>query len=464
MFKNLKVDEDKLREHIISRQNGSVKEGLREIYQNAQDSGANLIKIQIHSDSISVYDDGAGMDSSTIDDFFSVLGASNKKTEDVGEFGIGISQIINFGICVWLTRQYAVVIDLKRRGPKYAVFKRDQYVDGTRFICSFYQKWRPYKIEKYLKKNILPTCDVVINNLDFHPRKEMLHETRYYEAFKGRSESSIYLLGIRIQTFESNFTFSVNVKDPERCPQVNFARNELMESDPRTEMLMDYIAERENSLTASKTYFTIDECKTIMNKVIDGATSLTDVMHKKIIPTAGDDFITPAELPAEVLIGQMGIQADDCIKQGHTVVLDKVRGQFEEFARITGVTDISDKSISDISRRGYVKNASPEGVEKLFSIAKNINRLFESERRIHIGESDIYEAWTDGKYRIWLDKPTLQSLAGSENAKTMWIYRTLCHEYAHSKDTRRGDTHGMWFADRFQKNIDSTWDEIITFL
>ena len=101
----------------------------REFYQNSVDAGASLIEVNFNSGarSITVKDDGCGMDYYTIKNKLLVLGGSKKRDGDVGAFGVA-KEVLYFSWERYEIRTQNLIVTGK--GAEYTIRKVDDWYDG----------------------------------------------------------------------------------------------------------------------------------------------------------------------------------------------------------------------------------------------------------------------------------------------------------------------------------------------
>jgi hypothetical protein len=153
------INKEKAIKTIVKFQNGRyITPAIRELIQNGIDAGATFISVSIHRDYIEIRDNGRGMTKEEILEKFRVLFETEKNNEDIGQFGIGRTQIMNFGKCIWLTKNYSMYVNLK----EFVGFKlneRKQLYNGTRVICVLkdpIDAWDVRYVSSQVKSLVLP--------------------------------------------------------------------------------------------------------------------------------------------------------------------------------------------------------------------------------------------------------------------------------------------------------------------
>src|SRR5690606_17939145 len=100
---------------VIHRQAGTIGKGILEGVMNSVDAGATRCDIILDREHFSIEDDGKGFASDQeIEDFFETFGTPHEEGDaKYGRFRMGRGQMMAFGMNVWHTNNYKMVVDLK---------------------------------------------------------------------------------------------------------------------------------------------------------------------------------------------------------------------------------------------------------------------------------------------------------------------------------------------------------------
>lgn len=473
MSKNLLKD-------VISKQTGSLTKAIKELVQNSRDAKATIIKIDITEESVIVEDNGRGMTPKDIETYFRVFGETAKRdNEEVdGQFGMGRGQIMNFGVCVWRTQKSKINVDIKKF-LGYELKQLKTNIKGCKVICTFREKmdwWERSRAKNDIKMDLLPSKNIkiVINNKKLEPEIEMLEQfcNDKFDVFIHSTVSKrIYCRGLSVNTFHSNFKYCINVKVK---AELNFARNEFLETDPMYPEIRAKRNEVEELMTITKDNFDNREARQTLIFVKDGRVSLDSVIDKPIVRTATDKKLTIKQLIGkEVMFGECDIWSDDCMNRGHIVLHSDNEHLINILIRKLNLDiNISDKKPKDVAKRGYHREFPEEKLKKnkiYGKIPVDMNNYIfkplgeDFERSVSLGESDIHIGWTDGSTYIYVDRKQIENSRNKEEI-CMKVWQIICHEYAHDKNTEKKDYHSAEFYENYHEITRSTIKRIAEYI
>ena len=441
------INKERAIKTIVKFQNGkNISPAIRELIQNSIDAGATHVDVLIRKKYSMVSDNGRGMSKDEIINTFRVLFETDKNDDSIGVFGIGRTQIMNFGKSVWITKNHSIYVDIEN----YLGFKlneRKQMFNGTKMICVYnkpLELWDIYSLERGIKKLALPfgvSIEVNGDKLDYNSYiVNSIFTDKNFTVFKSpQTESYIYNMGIMIKRFASNFDYCINSN---RKMEVNFARNELLETDPIVQDLYAKIREVETLMVKDKETFDLYDCKKIMSLISVDKIDFNKMVNKYIIPGIKRRYSFNELVGFEVFFGDDDVWSRDCCNQGMIVLNKEIEEHMKIVLKKTGY-DIrtNPKSPSEISTRGYHKDFEVENIRrnKFYGyIPHEMNdRIFDKLQedmgddkiKIHIGNSDISVIWgEDGN--IHIDKLIIEQVTSYQQA-VIEIWQIMCMAYAH---------------------------------
>jgi len=474
------IDKKNLLKDVISKQTGSLNKAIKELFQNSFDSGATEIKLSINTKGLRFTDNGKGMSFDEINKYFRVFGATLKRDDGTktGAFGMGRGQIFNFGKVLWRTQNYAMIIDINK-SLDYLLLETNKFVKGTDIVISFYKElysWKIGGIYYDVKKDILPPKNININieNSIYKPsikEFEDFSNDDYLVFTSSNHINRIYNGGLSVKYIKhSNYNYSVM---PYKKLELNFARNELIENAESTRKLNKFIDNIEELMASQKGIFDYNEAVNILKLLGDKRIRISTVYNKRIIPLSNGKLISFKELIEKpnmgVVFGKKNIWSDDCLRNDYKVISYDIQFLFKRIKTLFDLNiDFLDKDTREISRRGFYKDAELHSLTRnkmYFYIAVELNEyifsrlmmeLCEEVREIHLGLSDVANAWTNPyKHTIHINKSYIQNFQTKEEA-IICLWKTLCHEYAHDSKNTEQDYHSQNFYEQFEDNITKT--------
>jgi len=464
------IDKKNLLRDVISKQTGSLGKAIKELFQNSFDAGATEIKVKINENSLVFTDNGCGMNADEIYKYFRVFGATQKRGDDkkTGTFGMGRGQIFNFGITLWETQNHKMVVDI-RDSLDYNFEETETHIKGTTISITFYKpiySWHVSDAIYHIKEDVLPPKGVKIylNKELYEPTIEKYEDfsnDKYLVFTSSEHRSRIYNGGLAVKFIKhTNYKYSIQ---PYEKLELNFARNELIENTESTKELNYFIYSMEELMASKKNRFNLDEALNILRLLASKRIDIQSVYDKKIVPLSNDVLVSFKEVIENanmgVLFGGKNVWSDDCLRQDYKVISDHVITEIKRIKQNFNLNKLEflNKTTKELSRKGYHKQLGLENLKKniqYYFMAVELNEYIfkilykrdidHTKRRINLGTSDLSQAWTDGKYNIWINKATIEGLGKKEEA-ILVLWEMLCHEYSHTRTNTREDQHNTSF-------------------
>ena len=466
------IDKKNLLQDVISKQTGSLNKAIKEMFQNSFDAEATEIDVILKRETLRFIDNGFGMNVEQIDKYFRVFGATLKRNDrtKTGAFGMGRGQVFNFGVVEWKTQNYVMTVDI-RKSLDYRIEETDDYIDGTDILIKFYDPIMSWTISNTIysaKRDVLPPPGVVIrfDEKVYSPKIQSFEDfsTDKYFVFTSGDHNSTIFNGFLAVRYISNTNYKYCVMPYEKL-ELNFARNEFIETSQSTKDLFSFIYDIEELMAYTKNRFNLDEALNIIDLLSAKKIKLSSVYDKKIIPLCNEKLISFKELIEDpnlgVLFGKKDIWGDDCLRQDYKVISVSVRNRIKRIKDNFNLIDLEflSKETKELSRRGFHKEVPLEDLKRnlqYYYMALELNeyifKRISTIRDISIGLSDLSNAWTDGFSAIWISRLLIEGYRTKEEAM-LDIWRTLCHEYSHTDENTREDYHNLEFYENFEEIV-----------
>jgi hypothetical protein len=233
---------------VIKRQTGSLDRAVLEAAQNSVDAGASAMEITLTRDKLVVSDNGRGFTSSDeILANFKTFGRPHEASEAkvFGTFRMGRGQLMAYGINIWKTNQFQMIVDL---GEDTALDKLgfelttlEEPVPGCQVTVLFYRTLSNEQfvqtsnaLQKALKWLSIPVyMDGQRLNEDFYSHQWQYREGHMVGDFSlTEKQLSIYNMGVHVKDV-STYMFGLGGTLVSLVPlSLNFARNDILESCP----------------------------------------------------------------------------------------------------------------------------------------------------------------------------------------------------------------------------------------
>ncbi len=469
---------------MMKYQGTDLRKAISEVVQNSIDADSANINITITKDYISVIDDGSGMTEEIIRNEFETIGDSTKRDDEtkIGFFGIGILQMMQYGRITIESLFNKIEIDVRKNGLSYTLDKLDKKVDGTNSYVELYDGMESYRVSgicRQLERTFyMVKSKVFINKKLIEPDYKIIEQNEIFEAFKLKDSSyggtyggSLYAMGIYVKDSHSIFNVSYNVK---KKIETNFARNDFVESN-RKKRFIRFIQEIEERHIKKRNKFGPDLAKIIVDKFMAGDISLDTIKDKELILLANGKRVSINVLKSydDIYFAKGGSKlADRALRRGYLVVdkrferaINRIAGtEGYEVFRISMREELpaevlTDKGEKMVDINELFKHLKSQVKRTLFYAAKFLNDyVFEGQpvRELKLMKaSKELNGWTDGSTYITINMKFFMDAKIYESTMAQ-IYRFLCHEYAHTDESKNSNEHEFEFYERFHKIMEST--------
>lgn len=246
---------------VIHRQAGQLSKAVLEGAQNCVDAGATYCNITLTSDRLTITDDGKGfVDLTEIDKFFETFGYPHKEGDaKYGRFRMGRGQLFAFGVNVWRSNRFKMIVDLKPQQDQdgeefalgYDLIDGLEQHDGCHIDISLYEKTQASYLEwqiKAIKQNLawlqIPVTlnGQQINKLPQEQTDWDLETDDAYVKFSNSGTMSVYNMGVLVRTYPASQLSSGGTVVSKDALDVNFARNDIQSTCDRWDRIKRDVA------------------------------------------------------------------------------------------------------------------------------------------------------------------------------------------------------------------------------
>lgn len=486
-----------LLEDVMRKQAGSVEKAVLEAVMNSVDANAESIEIVITEESITISDDGDGMEQWEVEEYFKKFGLKDDDIEDkdFGKFRIGRGQIFNFGENIWHSKDNLMVVNLDH---DYSFIQKDYFGDLDEEEIDGHEGSNVVLETKGLSYNLLPAaeemegCSIQVNLYeDIDDPESVVSEvtklTRYI--------SWVHDVTIRIKSQDSEFEEIWNEPDVDfetdlawyvvdrdsygsktqiynqgafvkteqitKTPgeiiskidlDVNFARNDILDTDQYFKRITeDYEECTANVLIDS------DNLTNLREKIwlLERGTQFKDVYSRiRGMPLLED--VSGESLSVNDLDGETITHADPQNKQAEyinrnedvVVLSDRFEGSIDDLVEAERLVPY-DEAIEEETRwemDPYNYEDLSKRRRKNFDRAEWFLEQVGFDGDIRPGYSMHVNAWKTDEDVLFIEKSFLNQ------PKTEFIIEGLMEVLevaSQSGDTRHGLRHGFSFKDNF---------------
>lgn len=504
---------------VIRRQAGTLGKAVLEGVMNAVDAGATRCDIKLEKRSLTITDDGKGFrDRSEIENFFEVFGQPHTAAENktYGTFRMGRGQLFAFGHNIWRSGNFMMDVDIWHKGLDYDLSQLKENKPGCGIAVSLYNELIPSavadverEVAKFVKwVNIRVYCNGLLISKDPATVKWTEQDDCCQMKFKETGGLAVYNLGVLVKEFpESEFGVSGDALS-KTTMQVNFARNDVMDTCPVWKQMRKYINKAAGKVIAKSPSMTDGQREKLARQIcqgesIDGVENLrlfTDVSGRqwamKSLRYTRLPFYTEAKA-GDRLGDKLQQQKLAFVFSNVTLSRFNVPNAKELMALITR-TDPDPYPQDHYTWKYKTFAALCQGLNTTYSllgddeltvnegVARAVsehlvyalqpfmaNNTMVARRKILIGESDHANGWTDGQTyiaiaRAFLKKQDIGTLPGVLRLANLLVHE-LCHDdldtdtHVHSPEFYQA-YHDTTMSDCFATTVASTLTYLPKFL
>lgn len=419
---------DNLITQVIEDQTDNLEKGWREIEQNGIDSGADNVSLEYTHQYTYAYDDGGGVELGEARgiELVTVFGESSKDSEShetIGEFGVGIGQVIAKGITAFISDGTVVFFDIKNWGLeakrvavedavafiedhsskmaeliRQKIYTVGNLANGLHVLLVHYEsevpaegsyKWDRYEEslrERFQYLNTVKDTNLYLNdelisdedwdtihNIDHSVTEERYsHETGcvYYALKHGSGDLTVYSGGVKVTSIDGRGLEGVIIT--ERNLQLNFARNEIKSGCPIFTQIQDELVEYRKEIFDMVDRKLNKDAREFFADRIFNHNEVEEYGDKEIFKTAGDDMVSWNDIMTEPEIGfapSNDLTANKLEDNGHTVLAehDTATKRYQSGVENVVNNDSVDIDIDDAPDEFDVdQQATDEGIHSRF--------------------------------------------------------------------------------------------------
>lgn len=487
---------------VIKSQAGTLTKALLEGVMNSIDAGATRVDITLDEKNFVISDNGQGFRSrEEIRDWFGRFGTPHTAGDAVyGRFRMGRGQLFSHAVTVWTSNHFQMTVDLERLGLRYEVKEVQEPVRGCRIEGTLH---KPLSISalteilQELRKYVAFTPRPVYVNgtlygADPARLKTWTHETddAWIRVIPDSHELVIYNQGVYVCAMPTWRTGTAGIVVSKRPLEVNFARNDIMESDCQVwarirEQLRQAVFKklaRASKLTENERGFLARHIKVcdyeqlqqlrevkVLTEPSGRHVPLSALREARVLAYAPKATATVCQLHGGdvfVITDQLINRFGEFSFEGLIARLEQRPGilhpefRTEDFAHLVVDRGVGDRVEVPVDALTPRQRAALEALEFLNETVGNrlaLSGRTDEPRKLLIArqKKPTAMAWTDGRTFITFDVRQFREFEAGVDGVQRLVY-TLLHEYMHDTDDSESHDHGEVF---FQKFHDALFDK-----
>lgn len=509
--------------HTIESQAGSIEKAILECLMNAVDAGATSVSVDITETGYVISDNGRGFQ--TKDEIlacFEVFGFDHKTEEEIskgrtfGTFGIGRAQLWAFSSNRWLTNEFSLDVDIKRKGLDYTLTDEASSFDGCKIVGDFYKPQSLSDLQDiqrslihlalYLPIHFTLNDKVVSKKLE---DQKWTHNTdQAFIKLNDNGMLEVYNLGVFVCAFP-NYLFGKGGLVVSKVQlSLNTARNDILKSKCNVwKNIHKYLKKTATDDNLKRVSLDDNSRKNLLRQWSDREINYDQLKGKRLLPDITGRYQTLSSLSKFNF--KFTIAPDNFSQVGETIHSNQICFVFSN--SVLDLFDIDDRTelakkltalysscgllnlreqkiesldfdvLSEEHKSSYStipKDKYTNKQEQFMSLAQTINKQIPSllnsflrntidqkigERTLLLGQSNNANAWTDSVSYIGLSDQFIKCIDEGQRGIQKVIY-ILIHEYLHNESSLGDHAHSEEFYENFHNIILEKYTAINTIL
>lgn len=448
-----------------------------------------------------IQDSGRGFTSrAEIEEFFDHFGAPHTADETViwKQFRMGRGQLFSFGVNTWRTGTFRMVVDVANWGLDYELEDGMQPVKGCVIDIDLYTDpiGSSYASLKALQQAVLRQVEfisvpVLFNgeNLSKDPTKlkwDSQDEFAYYSLSRGDTGLLVYNLGAFCKSVAAFTHGASGIVVSKQLMKVNFARNDIQHDCPVWRHIIEVLRKRRAKMArGSPRRLTEDDRIAALCDLRDGVQGYKALSGVSLLSTTSGRKLTLQEILRSNTLWTFAARndpvADRILQRKQALCIDRSvllmlgyegdPSMFFKWLLESHGGAVADKAQNfgklyrplDTLSAGLRMDAKLLAPEDLKMVEKRFIKIlegFDSEstrwgqskqggllcgRRVFVGISDLYDAWTDGVSYVAFGRDFLTRIWFNPAL----VMATLAHEICHDSDDTTNHAHNEEFYRKY---------------
>ena len=493
---------DALLTSVIRDQAGSLWKGVLEGIQNAVDAGSTTIELTVTPEKIVISDNGRGFTSlQEVNDYFETFGTPHEEGDAIfGHFRMGRGQMFNYGITTYRTGEFRFVVDIEKDGLEYDMHQDLEKHPGCEVTIDLYESLldgerfdlekRLRQAIKYLDTPVFLNGEVITTAPD-SAKWDYEDDDAYYKLDSTQTVK-VYHLGCYILDYPAHNLGSGGTVVAKKHLMVNMARNAINDQCPIWRRIKKFYQDKSKEKNLRKPRLDDAGRKHLIDQLVIRKVSFKEVDKLKLVPDSNGSYLSFNQIfrrsDKPIAFAPSGHRgADRAMSSGMVTVIDEavledfgvdtpeewvalmeriiredkncwfnsppvmplsdIENAYQGFFRIIPQNDwkpvetIWMKAISQADREvaGWHRDAWRDDYRTAYAHPFP-DKSYINCRELVLGESDLANAWTDGKSYIAINRDFLAQLKNRDFKDCVRLAQLVMHEYCHHENSA-GESH-----------------------
>jgi len=489
---------------LVNMQAGTLQKAVLEGVMNAADAKARRCDLTVDEATVVIADDGQGFRSrQEIDEWFEIFGQPHEEAEKkvYGSFRIGRGQMFKFGVNDWTSGTFRMHVDAKNRGNDYDLTTDATPAKGCKVQIALYERLLPSallevrrEVARMVKYMEISGLKVFLNgeraSMDPAGQKWDAETDDAYIKLTQSGSLSIYNQGALVTDMNGRTLGTGGTVVSKLRLKVNFARNDVMSECPVWRRVRKAVDQRATQRNRTRQVHSDWERDRLAQQMLAGELSDEDAANLRLFTDVCGRNWSARQIDralysydCKVSVAAKGDRRGDVLHQQKVafILAQETLDRFEARDTKTLLHVVADNSHGHFYHRdikhvpfstlgkGLRDNAMILPDSKTSPSERVWVRLLQGgqgrivstyhggldreTRKICVGESDSYEAWTDGQTYIAFSRRLLRGLK-FDLLGVLRAYKVLLHECVHDGPDSAEHVHGAEFYQEFHDHVD----------
>lgn len=473
----------------IKKQAGTLSKAVLEGVMNAVDAKASKVEVTLTAGTLVVQDDGGGFKSrQQILECFAVFGQPHTEAEGktFGAFRMGRGQLFAYGANQWATGPFRMDVDVDNKGLDFDLYEGSE-VKGCRIEVTLYKQLLPSEVLT-IQKDLVKWCKyaplkVILNGkvISQDPKEEKwdVETEDAYIRVKSTGSVSAYNLGIHVMEKPAYHWGVGGEVVSKKKLDVNFARNDILSTCPVWRRIVKEM-EKAAGIKRERAPVATEETRQMLgDRIASGELAGPEVAKAKVITAVNGRHFSVTEFLGweKYTVARRGDRpAERCmdLKMCFSVAqetLDRLGWSAEELGpKLKGASRVDyrdrygryvpylEATKAFQGKQEILDEKKELGAPRVWlELLRDLGWLFRpafpsggAPRKVLLGHSTSYEAWTDGKQYVAYSDRFLKGLQFNTPG-VVELGLVAVHEYCHQNANVDGCDHDQEFYEEYHR-------------
>lgn len=498
-----RINQAKLLQDVIKRQAGSLQKAVLEGVMNSIDAKATSCSVTVEKTKVTISDNGQGFRTKEeVDNWFASFGFAHNADEQkqYGAFRMGRGQLFAFGKNSWSTNNFRMTVDFDSNAEAFGFEYVDVPTDGCTVeiqLTTVLSDWDLTRIVGEIRKT---TCwvdgvELLVNGVSVVESRPVVnwHIDKPDYRFGTVADETWYLKlfnqGVHIKDNSASEFGVAGVLQFKTSPKVNFARNDVMSDCPIWKAAQKDLHEFACADVLASKRISPGQRAGVLSKLASGLVSVKPYRRLPLIsvgsgPRTSLESLMETRLP--ICVEDEGsVVGDGAHRSGKAFVVTKATMRELGFNKPCQLTewlntmagestryklgDASEIMLDSLTADILPAKSYTTAERKWLKLGNYGQEIFiksaswyPPKREQFVGQSEAYDAWTDGNTYVAYNRLFLKQLKFTSSGR-LRFGQALLHELCHYESSANAGLHGFSFYEEFHNRAQRYLPDFLDF-